>query len=132
MQHGTRFEKVILVGTLVLGTTISAGAQPGAGVVPPPFQIEWQVQGTGGDAVVKGSVQNHMQVRVTDVRLRVEVLDGGGAVVADSFGWVLGDVPAAGTGYFVVPLTATGAQYRITVVSFDEVSRTTGGGSASP
>ena len=69
---------------------------------------------------------------MTDVRLRVEVLDGGGAVVADSFGWVMGDVPAAGTGYFVVPLTATGAQYRVTIVSFDEVSRTTDGGSASP
>jgi hypothetical protein len=134
MDKRTRLHNAIVIGALAFaGATLStAHAQPAPTAHATSFHLEWQEQRMAGQSVVKGSVQNRTAIRVTDVRLRVEALDGGGTVVGECFGWVLGDVPAAGTAYFVVPLTVSGAQYRVTVVSFDEVSRAPAGGAASP
>jgi hypothetical protein len=71
---------------------------------------------------VEGYVYNDHTYRVAGVRLRVDVLDEAGTVVASGFGWVHGDVPALGRAYFLVPLPRRAASYRVSVVSFQNVS----------
>ncbi len=73
---------------------------------------------------VEGYVYNDGIYRITNVRLKIEVLDGNGAVIEEVMGWVMGDVLAGGRGYFVVQCrTRTALSYRVTVVAFDAVSR---------
>jgi len=125
-----RLFRMLALGALALGLTATprpAGAQE--------FSVRWEPQQLADRATaLKGYVDNRTQLRVTNVRLRVEALDGAGQVVGQSLGWVLGDVPGGGRGYFTVPLEATGATYRVSVVSYDVVSRgaDASGGSASP
>jgi len=67
------------------------------------------------------------------VRLRVETVDGAGRVIGQSFGWVIGDVPAGGRAWFMVRITTLGADYRVRVESYDAIAVGTGDGApASP
>jgi hypothetical protein len=61
-------------------------------------------------------------LRLTNVRLGVDVLGTDGTAVAHAFGWVIGDVTPGGRGYFVVPVPTPGTTYRVSVLSFDIVS----------
>ena len=70
---------------------------------------------------VEGYVYNSSPWRITNVRLRVESVDGDGKVTNESSGWVVGDVKAGGRGYFYVPIPAHAASYRASVQSFDKV-----------
>jgi hypothetical protein len=57
------------------------------------------------------------------VRLRIVAVDGQGHAIAETTGWVFGDIPSGGRGYFAAPLASTpAAGYRVNVLSFDEVS----------
>ncbi len=67
---------------------------------------------------VQGYVHSTHSYRVGGVRLKAEVLDASGQVVAHSFGWVAGDVPAGGRAYFYVHVPQRGAGYRVSVLSF--------------
>src|SRR5262249_29145793 len=70
---------------------------------------------------VEGYVYNSSPWRITNVRLRVQSVDGDGKVTNESSGWVVGDVKAGGRGYFYVPIPAHAASYRASVQSFDKV-----------
>lgn len=138
MTDRRRVRVIVLASALALGPSVmpdSASPQP-ADADQEPFRVEWEPQLLGGhDPALKGYVENRTQMRITDVRLRVEALDGSGTVVGQSFGWVFGDVPASGRAYFVVPLAATGAAYRVSVMSYDLGARgpvAPGSPSASP
>jgi hypothetical protein len=61
-------------------------------------------------------------MRLGDVRLRIESLDGSGRVIGESFGWVIGDVPAGGRGFFVIRVEVPGTAYRPRGQSFDAIS----------
>jgi hypothetical protein len=50
-------------------------------------------------------------------------VDPAGKVIGEASGWVLGDVAAGGQGYFFVPVSSPAAAYRVTVESFDRISR---------
>jgi len=84
------------------------------------FQLE-QTHSLRGVAV-EGYVYNALPWRITNVRLRVDSIDGNGTLVASASGWVLGDVPAGGRGYFYVPVSAQAATYRATVHAFNKVT----------
>ena len=56
---------------------------------------------------------------LSNVRIRVEVLDTDGTAVEEALGWVFGDLTPGGRGYFVVPVPRVGATYRVSVLSFD-------------
>ena len=59
------------------------------------LRVEWEREPVPrGGWAVEGYVFNDSRYRVGGVRLRVEVLDAGGAVVGEGFGWVYGNVPA--------------------------------------
>ena len=61
--------------------------------------------------------------RVTNIRVRAQVVDAAGATVRESVVSVFGNsVPGART-FFVLPPIAEGHSYELTVVSFDLVSQ---------
>jgi len=87
------------------------------------FLVEWEAEvAIGNEPVLKGYVENRSELRVGDVRLRIETLDGNGKVIGHSSGWVSGDVPARDRAYFLVPIALPGAGYRVSVESYDPIS----------
>src|SRR3954471_6963037 len=125
-----RTERPLLTGLLVAAVLAAAPAfAADAGAVS--FHVEWGPPAeSGDDAVVRGWVVNDSLVRVGDVRLRVETVDGAGRVVGQSFGWVIGDVPAGGRAWFMVRITTLGADYRVRVESYDAIAVAPGGDGA--
>ena len=103
---------VILLGAAAEAQTL-APAGPG-------FQAE-STPRPGGRPAVEGYVHNGRFVWVSDVRVKVEVLNADGITVEEAFGWVAGNIRPGGSGYFVVKVKQLGAAYRVSVVSFDVV-----------
>jgi hypothetical protein len=84
------------------------------------FQLE-EAQRSHRGRAIEGYLYNGLPWRITNVRLRVESLDGSGRVTGEASGWVVGDVKGGGRGYFFVPVVSPAATYRATVQSFDKV-----------
>ena len=113
--------------TVLTALLVSFGlAASGAAQGPPvcsQFRVEWnRAEESSTSEKLTGVVYNESRCRVTDVRLHVVALDAEGHPVAETSGWVFGDIRAGGRGYFAVPLTAPAAGYQVNVVSFDKVS----------
>lgn len=83
-------------------------------------EAEPDLLGRRGAAIV-GWLYNDDRVGVTNVRVRVDVLDPGGQPVGSGEAYVYGNVPAGGRAYFFVPVPRYGAAYRVTVIRFDRV-----------
>lgn len=122
-----------------VGTALLAAALLGAGVGPGRAQVqtrsddlrvEWSAsEDRRGRPVVSGYVYNRRAgVYAIAVRLRVEALDGSGAVVGSSTGYVMGDVPPSSRSYFEVRAPVKAPSYRVTVDSFDWRGYGAGGG----
>ncbi len=127
-----RIERWLLTG-LALAAVLAAVPASGADAGAASFHVECGPPAeSGDDALVRGWVVNDSMVRVGDVRLRVETVDGAGRVIGQSFGWVIGDVPAGGRAWFMVRITTLGADYRVRVESYDVIAVGLDGGSASP
>jgi hypothetical protein len=119
MESGTCILVVAVMGLLALGPTGTLAA----GYEEELFRVETEPRVLGGrDAAVQGYVENRSPMRLGDVRLRVESLDASGRVIGESFGWVIGDVPAGSRGFFVIRVEVPGATYRTRVQSFDAIS----------
>jgi hypothetical protein len=88
----------------------------------PGFRAEAEPDQLGrrGPAIV-GWLYNDERVGVTTVRIRVEVLDGGGGTVGTGEAYVYGNVPSGGRAFFFVPVPRYGQGYRVTVIRFDRV-----------
>jgi hypothetical protein len=84
------------------------------------FQLEEAHRSHRGQAV-EGYLYNGLPWRITNVRLRVESLDGSERMTSEASDWVVGDVKGGGRGYFFVPVVSPAATYRATVQSFDKV-----------
>jgi hypothetical protein len=70
-----------------------------------------------------GYLYNDSRWRLTNVRVRARVVDGGGRVVRETVVSVFGNaVPGART-FFTLPPLADGESYQLTVTSFDLISR---------
>jgi hypothetical protein len=115
-------------GALVLFAIASMTISPAAvgmaqtPIADAPFRFDLaQAAGPRGLAV-EGFVHNGLPWRITNVRLRVDSVDGDGMVIASTSGWVIGDVEAGGRGYFWVPVSSPARAYRATVQSFDKVA----------
>ena len=115
---------LVVVLTAVFGLSPYAAAQSGH-PRPNDFQIEWKkrtdpFQRPG----LEGWVMNPSGFRVGSMLLKVETLDAENNVSGHRKVWVYGHVPANGRAFFVVPLPPDDrATYRITVDSFDVISR---------
>ena len=108
---------VAVFAMLVLGTAVEAQNVAPAG---PGFHAEWAPR-SGGRPAVEGYVSNERSLWLSDVRVRVEVLDADGTTVEQTVGWVVGNVGPYGRGYFAVRVKRLGTAYRVSVVSFDVV-----------
>ena len=108
-----------LVGVLLLVAGVGAQRTVPAGE---RFRAEAEpdLLGRRGPAIV-GWLYNERDVTVTNVRVRVEGLDGAGQTVASGEAYVYGNVPARGRAYFFVPVPRYADTYRISVVRFDRL-----------
>jgi hypothetical protein len=104
-------------------TVTSGGIAPARAVVVPSgydarIMLDWEAGTTrAGKPVIQGYVINDYGRSAANVRLLVETLDGSGAVLARTPGFVHGGVQFGDRAYFEVPLKAAGASYRVTVTA---------------
>jgi hypothetical protein len=102
---------------------IAPKAQAAAANAQSEFRFEFMESDGHRGRAIEGYVYNELPWTITNVRLRLESLDRGGTVTAESSGWVIGAVPAGGRAYFFVPVSSRATAYRATVQSFDKVTR---------
>jgi hypothetical protein len=97
----------------IFGTPTVARAQTATASGESPFRFQFEQSNGPRGVAVEGYVYNALPWRITNVR--------NGIVIAAGSGWVLGDVPAGGRGYFYVPVSAPAATYRASVQTFNKV-----------
>jgi hypothetical protein len=69
-----------------------------------------------------GHVTNDSSYRLTNVRLRLDATDAAGQALPPAFGWVSGDVPAHGQGWFRIQVPPNAVHLSVSVIGFDLVS----------
>lgn len=112
---------------LSLATLILFGASPVLPQVPPDLagavhaDLDRPPPYLSG-SVATGRVTNDSNYRLTNVRLRLDAADAAGQPLAPTFGWVQGDVPARGRGWFRILVPPNAATLSVSVVGFDLVS----------
>lgn len=89
------------------------------------FKLQWEAGQRKGQSNVHGYLLNDYGFPATDVRLRVERLDGGGQVTGTTIGYVAGQVTPGMRVYFEVAVPSSPA-YRVSVLSWDWIQ--VGGG----
>ena len=115
-------------------TLVSAIVLSLAVVMPPPkvcgaahgtpsVRVDAAPRVIAGAPALAGYIYNDGPYRITNVRLKVAALDGNGVGIEEVMGRVEGDIAARSRGYFIVTMTRTASSHRVTVVSFDIVSR---------
>ena len=119
MTRALRAAAAALVTAVLLSTVAGAQEPTPAG---PGFRAETEADPLGrrGRAIV-GWLYNDGSFTVGNVRVRVEVLDGGGQTIASGEAYVYGNVPARGRAYFFVPVPSYGDRYRVTVLRYDRL-----------
>jgi hypothetical protein len=112
------------LAALLVGVTVSGPAWAGPSEAEaPPFRVEWSASDASASGVrLQGYVYNDSRYLVTNVRLHIVAMDGGGRPVGETFTWVFGDVPAGGRTDFAIPSMAPATTYHVTVVWFDRVT----------
>lgn len=103
----------VAAGAPMLGTQI-AGAQSAS---PASFRVEVDSEAPSRGAVA-GWLYNDSREMVGLVRLRLEVVDESGKVVATQLGWAYGNLRPGDRAYFRIPLPEQKGTRRITVESF--------------
>ena len=116
---------IALAAAMLLGAAVAGPADAQTPANCGRFRAEWDRGDLSPTAEkLEGFVYNDSSCSVTDVRVHIVAMSADGHPIGETLGWVYGDIPAGGRGYFVVPLAHTRAvDYRINVVSFDEVQR---------
>ena len=112
---------VVLVGAVVLAPAVFGGTQTLAVAATPvtELRVEWETIARGDRAVVRGYVYNVHQMRVENVRLRIEQLDATARPIATRTTWVPGTLSNGDRRYFETSVAVAGATYRVFVESFD-------------
>jgi hypothetical protein len=110
---------LLAVAALLLGASVHAQS-------PRPtsdsFRIEWVRRPGWMRPGVDGYLYNESRWRVTNVRVRAQVLDGAGTAVRESSVAVFGNAVPGTRTFFSLPPIAEGERYQLTVASFDLVS----------
>jgi len=98
-------------------------AQEASRPQPESFRIEWSRLPPTMRPGVEGYVYNDSRWRVTNVLLRVRVVDGSARVVREDVAPVWGNVVSHGRAFFRLSPLADGERYELAVVSFDLISQ---------
>ena len=112
---------VLAMLAMTLGTATTGTAQTASDGDPGSFRFEFEQTESHRGLAVEGYVYSALPWRVTNVRLQIDSIDANGTPVASASGWVFGDVPARGRGYFYVPVSRHAGTYRASVQTFDKV-----------
>ena len=104
----------------VLGWAGGTPAQPPAGFRGPVFRVEPETRSDyARPGFVTVWIYNDGQGVAGLVRMRAEMLDPSGKVMAQHIGWAYGNVAPGGRAYFVIPIPPQSPpERRITVESF--------------
>ena len=125
---GLRLETIgkrLVLGVFVAGLLGPGLATAEISTIQPDGRFRFEIAEGGNPhrgLAVEGYVYSGLPWRITNVRLRVDSIDSNGAVSAESYGWVLGDVAPGGRAYFYLPISSPAPMYRPAVQSFDRVS----------
>src|SRR5437899_2184518 len=87
------------------------------------FRIEWARRPGWMRPGTDGYLYNESRWRVTNVRIRAQVVDGSGRVVRETVVSVFGNAVPGTRTFFALPPLADGEGFRLTVTSFDLISR---------
>src|SRR5687767_14988854 len=110
---------VALLGVVLIEVPAPVVAQLQTSSAERFFEIQWQVERAGDRAVaIVGTVSNHYLYSLHRVHVEAKVLDGGGQVIHETLA-VIPDIPPGRRGTFRLKSPATGAQYVVTVHSFE-------------
>jgi hypothetical protein len=106
--------------TLILGPTLVGAAMMSTpSGIDGRLRFEWAVsQSPSGRPVIGGYLYNDYTLTANNVILLIEALDASGRVVERAIRILPDIVPVLGRTYFEVPLKAGGANYRISMTSF--------------
>jgi hypothetical protein len=114
---------LLLTAVLALGTLGPAGlaaALDASSTVDSRIRLDWRLgTGRGGRPLIQGHVYNDYGRPASDVVLFVESLDGSGAVVGRTYGFIRGVVQLNDRAYFEIPVETSGASYRVSVTALD-------------
>jgi hypothetical protein len=117
--------KMLLLFAIV-ATTVATSATPRAETAiagdENPFGFQYEETHSHRGVGVEGYVYSALPWRITNVQLQVDSLDANGTLIASASGWVLGDVPAHGRGYFYVSVSTPATTYRPTVQTYNKVA----------
>ncbi len=110
-----RWLAAVVFLTLCLGGVLAAGAQTPAGMER--FRVEEDRDAPTRGALA-GWLYNNGRDTVGLVRLRLDVLDESGAVIAVQRGWAYGNLRPGDRAYFRIPIPDRPGTRRIVVESF--------------
>jgi hypothetical protein len=96
----------------------SAGPIQAAATVEHYFRVQWEATPGPRGPEIAGFVENISDLPVDRMRLVVERLDAGGAVVGTSTTWVMGIVVPHHRSYFSTRVPAA-STYRVRILTFD-------------
>jgi hypothetical protein len=111
-----------LAAALMLLAATAASAQDDARLPPGAFRVSLDDEQHPVAGRIVGEVRNDLRVRVTDVRLEVQGLDGDKRAVGRTFAWAFGDIAPGGQTSFAFQPLPGALSYRIDVISYDIVS----------
>jgi hypothetical protein len=87
------------------------------------FRIEWNRRPGWMRPGVDGYVYNESRWRVTNVRVRAQVVDGSGSVLRETVVSVFGNAVPGTRTFFVLPPIKDAESYELKVMSFDLISQ---------
>jgi hypothetical protein len=115
-----------LVTILLTATVSTAAVSYSQESLDQRFKIEFQVTPGQSRPELSGYVYGQYSgIAATHMQLEIERLDANGQVIGRSTTWVLGDVPPGNRAYFTTRVEPA-ASYRVRVISFDWVGRSSG------
>ena len=106
----------LVVVALALLVPVAGAADPiqADATVQQYFRLQWQA----GASQVAGYVENISDLPFHRMRLLVERLDAGGAVIGSTTTWVMGIIAPHHRNYFSTRV-APASSYRVTILAFD-------------
>jgi hypothetical protein len=113
--------RAVSLAMVVIGSgAIPAAAQTSADGRGPVFRVEPEARTAHSrPGFVTGWVYNDGRGVAGLVRMKCEVLDTAGKVVAEHIGWAYGNVSPGGRAYFMIPVPPkTEGERRVTVESY--------------
>ena len=110
---------LLALAMLLVGAT--SHAQSGR-PTPESFRIEWERRPAWMRPGTDGYLHNDSRWRLTNIRIRAQVVDGSGRVIRETVVSVFGNAVPGTRTYFVLPPLAEGESFQLAVASFDLIA----------